>query len=125
MGIIIRIVTGIEISLGAVIDEAIADHYISKRPCAKAREILLLMWLIFGYILTISYKSVLRSNLIHIEYEKPIDSIEDALRSHKQIFASSDSVYSRDQRARVKELAKRIVTYDSIHGMPPMWVTEG
>ena len=125
MSIIIKIVTGIEISIGAVIDEAIADKYIQKRPCTKAREMLVLMWLISGFILTISYKSVLRSNLIHIEYENPIDSIEDALNSQKQIFAPRDLVFTRDQHTRVKELAKMIIRFDLIHGQPPSWVVEG
>ena len=87
---------------------------------------LVLKWLIFGYILTMSYKSVLRSNLIHIEYENPIDSLEDALRSQKQIFAASDIVViSQDQRKRVKELAKRIKRFHVIHGLAPLWVVEG
>ena len=125
MGIIISIITGIIVSIGAIIDEAQSDKYIQKRPCTRAREMLVLMWLIFGYILTISYKSVLRSNLIHIEYENPIDSIEDALQSQKQIFAASDLGFSRDQRTRVQELKKRIKRYDLIHGQAPLWVMEG
>ena len=106
-------------------DEAIEGQYIQKRPCARARDILVLNWLIVGYILTMSYKSVLLSNLIHIEYENTIDSIEDALQSQKQIVTSNQFVFSMDQRTRVKKLAKRIVTYKPKHGMPPLWVVEG
>ena len=86
---------------------------------------LVLKWLLVGCILTMSYKSVLLSNLIHSEYEKPIDSIEDALQSQKQIFTSSEFAFSRDQRIRVKALAKRIVRFDPIRGMPPLWLVEG
>ena len=121
----IAIVSGILICIGAIIDEAQADKYIRKKPCARARELLVLKWLTFGYILTISYKSVLLSTLIHINYENPIDSIEDALQSQKQIVSSSDFVLSRDKRTKVKELAKMIKRFDSIHGMAPLWVMEG
>ena len=86
---------------------------------------LVLKWLIFGYILAISYKSVLRSNLIHIKYEMPIDSIEDALKSQKQIVADREIVLSRDPRKSVKELAKRIIRFDFLHGQTPLWVVEG
>ena len=85
----------------------------------------MLKWLIFGYMLTISYKSVLRSNLMHIEYETPVDSIEDALQTQKQIFAPSDVAFARDQRTRVKELAKRITPYDLVYGDNPLWIVEG
>ena len=125
MGIIISIITGIIVSIGAIIDKAQSDKYIQKRPCTRAREMLVLMWLIFGYILTISYKSVLRSNLIHIEYENPIDSIDDALQSGKQIFVARDVVFTTDQRTRVKELAKRVIRFELIHGRTPLWVVEG
>ena len=86
---------------------------------------LVLKWIMVGYFLTMSYKSVLRSHLIHIEYEMPIDSIEDALQSQKEIFTPWDYVFSIDQRSRVRELGKRIKRYDNLHGKTPSWIVEG
>ena len=62
---------------------------------------------------------------MHIEYETPVDSIEDALQTQKQIFAPSDFAFARDQRTRVKELAKRITPYDLVYGDNPLWIVEG
>ena len=121
----IAIVSGILICIGAIIDEAQVEQYIRKKPCARARKLLILKWLLIGYFLTMSYKSVLRSNLIHIEYEMPIDSIEDALQSQKQIVASRDIIFWKDQRTKVKDLAKRITTFDYVHGKTPLWIVEG
>ena len=78
-------------SIGAIIEENQEDHYISKKSGARARAVLLLIWIVFGFLLTISYKSVLRSNMIHIHYESAIDSVEDLLKTDKRFFISRGS----------------------------------
>ena len=71
------------ISIGAVIDEAQIDSYITKRPCARARPMLVLQWIVIGFFFTMSYKSVLLTNLISIEYQQVLDSVEDVIKSGK------------------------------------------
>ena len=51
-------------------DEAIPDQYITKRSCAAARKLLVSQWILVGFLLTLSYKSVLRANMMSTEYEK-------------------------------------------------------
>ena len=102
--------------IGAVIEEAQEDSYIARRSCSKARKLLVLKWMIVGFFLTISYKSVLRSILIKIDYEKPMDTIEDMVRSDMPIRLARDTILSMllatDPRESVRSLAEKIVFYE-------------
>ena len=42
-----------------------------------------MQWIVIGFFFTMSYKSVLLTNLISIEYEQALDSIEDVVNSGK------------------------------------------
>ena len=125
--------SGIFVIGGALIDESQDDRFIRKRPSAKAREIFVLKWLMVGFLLTIMYKSVLRSNMIHIKYEKGIDSVEDVLNTtdKKVLYMSSSparKLLAKDPREKMKELNKRVDTYEPEQKSTkptPSWVSEG
>ena len=80
-----------------------------------------------GFLLTISYKSVLLSKLINIEYEKGLDSIDDVLRSNKPVVTDGTSAITNlvksDPREKMKEIGERLKPYKSV--APPMWVIKG
>ena len=113
----------------AVLEENVEDHYITKKSCAKAREVLVLIWIISGFLLSIGYKSVLRSNMIHIQYENPIDSVEDLLQTSLQVFVDGTSATAKmmagDTRKRMIEMNKRVKNYGIENGTWPSWVTKG
>ena len=115
--------------LGAAIEENQEDHYISKKSGAKAREVLVIIWIFSGFLLSISYKSVLRSNMIHIQYENPIDSVEDLLQTNLQVFVDGASAMAKliagDQRQKMIEVNKRVKHYTAESGYRPDWVSEG
>ena len=95
-------------------DEAIPDHYITKRYCAASRKLLVSLWIIVGFLLTLSYKSVLRANMMSTEYEKGIDSIEDMINSNKPLMVISSMKYffEMDPTTDIKELAKQVSYYE-------------
>ena len=95
-------------------DEAILDQYVYKTPCAKARKIIVWLWILLGFLLTISYKSVLLANMTSVEYEKGIDSIEDMLYSTKplMVIRSMKALFATDPRSQVNELSKKIHYFD-------------
>ena len=123
--------------IGAAIEENQEDHYISKKSGAKAREVLVMIWLLAGFLLTISYKSVLRSNLIYVQYEKPIDSVEEFLKTDKQIYLDGTSalvnMMAGDRRQKMIEMNKRIKHYKAEGGsenqnsekLVPSWISKG
>ena len=120
--------------MGAVIDEAQGHHqsgsYINERSCSKARTLLVLMWMLFGFLLTLSYKSVLRSNMIKMEYGKAIDTIDDVLESKLTVTTCGDcqmpASLATDPRAKVKELANQFEFFQSAeHGRVPEIVEKG
>ena len=82
-----------------------------------------------GFLLTISYKSVLLSKLINIEYEKGLDSIDDVLRSNKPVVTDGTSAITNlvksDPREKMKEIGERLKLYKSEKGAVPMWVVKG
>ena len=61
-----------------------------------------------GFILTVSYKSVLLSNIVNIGYEKTIDSVDDMLNSKKVLCAPGEAILPTlirgDPRPKVKRL---------------------
>ena len=116
-------------SIGAIIEENQEDHYISKNSGARARAVLILIWIVFGFLLTISYKSVLRSNMLHIYYDSPIDSVEDLLRTDKSLFVvggtSITKLLDSDKREKIVQLNKRVIYYKRGNGSAPIWISEG
>ena len=120
------------LTIGAVIEESQSTNYFQKQPCAKAREMLILKWAIVGFLLTISYKSVLLSNLINIEYEEALDTVEDVLRSDKPLFLDTTSAVGNllksDPREGMKELSKKAKGFKtgvSQNGNAPLWLQKG
>ena len=121
--------TGILISIGPIIDESIDNNYINNRSCAKARHLLLLIWLLAGFILTLSYKSVLLSTLVKIGYEKPIDNVDDLLESGKSIVIPGNTIIpeymNNDPRDSVNKVAKHQMTLYNFTGKIDNWITDG
>ena len=112
-------VSGISFSIGAIIDEAQGAHcdtnYAHKLSSSKARSLIVFKWMIVGFLLTISYKSVLRAMLMKVYYAETIDSIDDMLKSERTLMMAGDSIIphliASDPREKVKKLAGRISFY--------------
>ena len=110
---------GISFSIGAIIDEAQGAHcdnnYAFKRSTSYARSLIVFKWMIAGFMLTISYKSVLRAMMMNIYYEETIDTIDDMLASERTLWVASDSILpvllASDPRMKVQQLAKRAIYY--------------
>ena len=110
---------GISFSIGAIIDEAQGAHcdnnYAVKSSTSYARSLIVFKWMIVGFMLTISYKSVLRAMLMNIYYEETIDTIDDMLASERTFMVASDSILpvllASEPRMKVKELAERVQFY--------------
>ena len=107
------------------------DQYLYKTSCAKARKIIVWLWIFLGFLITISYKSVLLSNMTYRDYEKGIDSIEDMLNSGKplMVIRSMDDFFDNDPRTKVIELAKNFNFFDFVRNEKssglPQWVIDG
>ena len=119
--------TDISIGIGAIIDEAILDKYICKAPCAKARKIIVCLWILLGFLITICYKSVLRANMMSIVYEKAIDSIEDMLNSNKplMVMRAMKNLLETDPLPQVIELSKQVEYFDFENSRVPQWILDG
>ena len=97
-----------------MVDEAVPDKFIydNKKPCSKARIYLVVEWLLLGYLITMSYKSVLRASLVSIQYEKPIETLEDMLVTDRKILGMADTateiMLRTDPRPGMQELANKI-----------------
>ena len=91
--------------------------------------VLVLIWIVSGFLLSISYKSVLRSNMIHIQYESPIDSVEDLLQTNLQVFVDGTSAIAKlvagDRRQKMIEMNKRVKHFTIEDGYWPSWIPEG
>ena len=120
-------------SIGAVIDEAQGqqdrNNYLAKSNSFKARSLLALKWTVIGYLLTISYKSVLRAILMKKEYDNTIDTIDDMLQSGRQLILWNDialisNLVETDPRTKVKEIAAN-AEYVTHGTKIPEWIVQG
>ena len=119
-------VSGLSFSIGAVIDEAQGAHcdtnYAHKLSSSNARSLIVFKWMVVGFLLTISYKSVLRAMLMKVYYEETIDTIDDMLKSERLPMAAIDTIVptllASDPREKVKTLAKRVSFYKLGSGRP-------
>ena len=91
---------------------------------------LVLKWAVVGFMLTMSYKSVLRAMLMTVEYEETIDTIDGMLNSDRKFMLAGDtpirSMLEGDPREKVKQLAKVVEYYSLGKGFNESeWVAKG
>ena len=107
-------------TIGAIIEESQGQHdrnnYLNGRQCARSRSLLVLKWTVLGFLLTISYKSVLRAIMMKTEYDDTIDTIDDMLKSDKQLILPSDiamlsELVEYDPRKQVQTLYENAEYY--------------
>ena len=109
-------------------DESIADKYICKRHCANARKVLIVEWILMGFLLSISYKSVLLANMMSVKYDEGINTIDDMINSKKplMVIRSMETLFVTDPRPKVIELSKQIQYFDfGKFKKVPQWVVNG
>ena len=87
-------------------------------------------WMLYGYILSLGYKSVLLSTLVSVSYEKPVDTVTEAITAEKPIVclgnSSTATRLKTDVRASVREMANMIKWYDLNEQLTvPTWVISG
>ena len=124
---------GILFCLGAVIDESQGNQqsslYMNTKGSSRAPKMLVLMWLIFCFIMSHSYRSLLRANMIKVDYKPAIDTIDDVLQSKIKVTTCGDcnmpEKLKTDPRPKVKELAKQFEFFQSVYGKVPENVEKG
>ena len=111
--------SGAMFCIGAIIDEANGHqhkmNYVTQNTNSGARMILVFAWMMVGFFLTVSYKSVLRSMMMTTEYDQTIDTIDDMLQSELPLWMANDTslklMLATDPREKVKELGKLVNGY--------------
>ena len=70
--------------------------------------------MITGFLITSAYKSVLLSTLVSIEYERPIDTVDDLIETDMPIFMERETVqlFKFNSRNDIQELGKRVISYN-------------
>ena len=117
--------------MGTLIDESLGNHdeqnYIYERNCSKARSLIVLKWTMLGFLLTSSYKCVLRGMMMEMEYENAIETVEDVLKSQRQFFVLDHSYQKKllqiDPREEVQQLQAKY--YEFQNKRVPEWTNEG
>ena len=109
-------------------DESIMDKYICKRHCAYARKVLVVEWILMGFLLSICYKSVLLANMMSVKYDEGINTIDDMINSKKplMVIRSMETLFVTDPCPKVIELSKQIQYFDfGKFKKVPQWVVNG
>ena len=131
---LVPIISAIAFSIGALIDESQGGHngtnYVFSRSCSRARLVLVLHWIIVGCILSVSYKAVLRTMFMKIEYEKPIDTVDDLLESEIKLYVAGDTPLKDFMEAKptqkIRDLyTKKRIEYFNFGKKAPEWIHEG
>ena len=90
--------------------ENMGDSYIYMKNQPRARKLFIIIWMVLSWILSVSYMSVLLAKLVSLEYEKPIETVQDLLNSNKPIYThpSVALILQNDVKERVRQLAKKV-----------------
>ena len=118
-------------SIGPIIDESLDQKFVHVTTSAKARQVLLVKWIVLGFCLTACYKSVLLSNMVNIGFEKTVDTVEDALDSGKPLIVPENTDVPskiRNARGNVRKLANQMKLANMSFGSSkqfPQWVYDG
>ena len=88
---------------------------------------IVLKWTLVGFLLTTSYKSILRSNMMKMEYENTIETVEDVLQSDRTFLVAGfqKALLMNDKRIRVKPLKSIKLDYYDVFPTIPEWTNEG
>ena len=99
------------LALTPVLDETIPWTIYMRNSFIRSRKLLLIQWLVMANILSHVYKGSILSSLININYEEPIDTIEQMVESGLPFYVLGNSaavwVTETDQREMVKTLNAR------------------
>ena len=92
------------------------DHdFVFKRSTSHARSLLVIKWIVAGFLLTISYKSVLLALMTNVYYEDTVDNIDDMVASERTLWVASDTVLpfllASDPREKVQQVKKGAKSY--------------
>ena len=99
------------LALTPVLDETIPWTIYMRNSFISSRKLLLIQWLLMANILSHIYKGSILSSLININYEQPLDTIEQMVESGLPFYVLGNSaavwVTKTDQREMVKKLNAR------------------
>ena len=103
------------------------NNYISERKCSKARALIVFKWTLVGFLLTTSYKSILLSNMMKMEYENTIETTDDVLQSDRTFLLAGfqKALLMNDKRKGVKPLKSLKLEYYDVFPTIPEWTNEG
>ena len=101
--------------MSMVIEEGVPETWFNRMGFIHSRKFLILLWLMLGNVLLMSYKSNLRASLVAITYKKPIDSIEDMEQSGLPLLFCTGCGYkeffSIDPRPAMNRLGEKAIMY--------------
>ena len=101
---------GIFLSIGPIIDEVQVFEHMNSRKCAKARQLLMILWLFAAFTITVSYKEVHVAKLVDVGYADKIDTLQDLVRSGRKIASCGNCAYTsliyNDPRESVQQFVK-------------------
>lgn len=105
---------GISVVIGFLVDETVYHKYVTRRPTKKSRNLLITIWMIVGFLISSGFKSVLLSTLVSIEYERPIDTIDDLIETDMPIYMEWETMemFMINSRNSIQELRKRVTPYN-------------
>ena len=108
-------------------EESLPLAWFNRRGFTKSRKFILLQWLFFGTVIVQSYKSVLRTSLITITYEKGIDTFEDFDNSGLPLIIPKPTapykLLASDPRPVFKRIFGRKLPF-LYNGQVPDWVRD-
>lgn len=115
-------------SFGPIIEEVQTHTYMNNKMCAKARQLLLIVWLLSAFTLTISYKEVLIANLVNVEYEQSVDNFDDLVESGMEMCVPENTLIPHllfnDPRESTKAMLDKIVSINFTLSLPT-WIQNG
>ena len=100
---------GLLISIGFVLMENVGNCGVKKKDQSRGRKLLIMIWMVASFLISLCYMSVLLTFMVSTGYEKPIDTVQDLLITNKPIYIHSyvKDLMAKDPRESVRQIADK------------------
>lgn len=116
------------LTMGSLLQESLPDKDVHKNKLVS-KNILILQWFMFGFLLSLAYTTTLPSFLMSIRYEDTIDTISDQETSDTRLIiirhSPMETLLSTDPRPSMQNIYNKSIgiVYDG-RTQVPQWIDD-
>ena len=121
--------TDIMVVIGLFLEPGVVTGAANQMKIAESKKFLLLQWIMMAFFVSAAYRSVLLATMLAPAYENSIDTLDDLLKTEKEILVPVGTKTAKllrlDPKEDVRTLHKKVTFYNIQDGKHPKPVLDG